>query len=372
MALIKCPECGKEISDKVKICPNCGYPNPGKNKKVISKTVFIKFVIIVAVLIGIIAAILALINSNPEKKYLSLFRSAKYEDATEFYKENIEGNSEMYSKIENTQKEEIDDIYNQYVEGKLDCKKAVEKISLYKNSDVVYEYYLQNKNKIERLDKSKKSFIDAQKYENENDTKRAIKKYKEVVEFDSNYDVAQKKISVLEEQYKTSILDEAKEYANNKEYDKAIEKINQVISVLGDSDDLMKLKSDYAELQSERYVSVKVIGKTVTHKDTSKWIFSNRINFEFSITNNSDKAIKGVEGVLTINDLFGKEIKQVICDFTGFLIEPGEIYVETNLGLECNQFMDEDMKIFNTDYEDLQFVYDVLSVVYEDGTRIEP
>lgn len=26
MALIKCPECGKEISNKASACPNCGYP----------------------------------------------------------------------------------------------------------------------------------------------------------------------------------------------------------------------------------------------------------------------------------------------------------------------------------------------------------
>lgn len=26
MALIKCPECNKEISDKATACPNCGYP----------------------------------------------------------------------------------------------------------------------------------------------------------------------------------------------------------------------------------------------------------------------------------------------------------------------------------------------------------
>lgn len=25
MALIKCPECGKEVSDKALSCPNCGY-----------------------------------------------------------------------------------------------------------------------------------------------------------------------------------------------------------------------------------------------------------------------------------------------------------------------------------------------------------
>lgn len=32
MALIKCPECGKEISDKATICPNCGYPVSEMNK----------------------------------------------------------------------------------------------------------------------------------------------------------------------------------------------------------------------------------------------------------------------------------------------------------------------------------------------------
>lgn len=28
MAMIKCPECGKDISDKAVSCPNCGYPLP--------------------------------------------------------------------------------------------------------------------------------------------------------------------------------------------------------------------------------------------------------------------------------------------------------------------------------------------------------
>lgn len=32
MALIKCPECGREISDKAGSCPHCGYPiNNGEN-----------------------------------------------------------------------------------------------------------------------------------------------------------------------------------------------------------------------------------------------------------------------------------------------------------------------------------------------------
>ena len=31
MALIKCPECGKEISDRAALCVNCGYPIQGQN-----------------------------------------------------------------------------------------------------------------------------------------------------------------------------------------------------------------------------------------------------------------------------------------------------------------------------------------------------
>ena len=33
MALIKCPECGKEISDKADKCINCGYPIANQSKK---------------------------------------------------------------------------------------------------------------------------------------------------------------------------------------------------------------------------------------------------------------------------------------------------------------------------------------------------
>lgn len=34
MALIKCPECGREISDKADSCPNCGVPIASKNENV--------------------------------------------------------------------------------------------------------------------------------------------------------------------------------------------------------------------------------------------------------------------------------------------------------------------------------------------------
>lgn len=35
MALIKCPECGKEVSSAATSCPNCGHPISGKKEKIV-------------------------------------------------------------------------------------------------------------------------------------------------------------------------------------------------------------------------------------------------------------------------------------------------------------------------------------------------
>lgn len=42
MTLIKCPECGKEISDKSKQCINCGYPLNNNQENKLYKMIFLK------------------------------------------------------------------------------------------------------------------------------------------------------------------------------------------------------------------------------------------------------------------------------------------------------------------------------------------
>lgn len=37
MALVECPECGKEISDQAKRCPNCGYQKPRFRNNIFQK-----------------------------------------------------------------------------------------------------------------------------------------------------------------------------------------------------------------------------------------------------------------------------------------------------------------------------------------------
>ena len=56
MALIKCPECGKEISNNAKNCPNCGYKLKNKNSKLLLIVVGIIMIItiITLLIIGVV------------------------------------------------------------------------------------------------------------------------------------------------------------------------------------------------------------------------------------------------------------------------------------------------------------------------------
>lgn len=66
------------------------------------------------------------------------------------------------------------------------------------------------------------------------------------------------------------------------------------------------------------YVKVSLKDKSVTPKNIDNWIFSNYVNFVFTVKNNSNKAIKGIQGTAVFKDQF--EINNVIGTETGFSI----------------------------------------------------
>lgn len=97
--------------------------------------------------------------------------------------------------------------------------------------------------------------------------------------------------------------------------------------------------------------------------------YSPWVNFTFEVYNNTNKDIKGVQGELHIKDLFGKEFTSGYMDFVGQTIKAKESVTYENMGYDLNQFVEEHMKLFYTDYEDLIFEYKVTSIVYTDGTE---
>ena len=116
---------------------------------------------------------------------------------------------------------------------------------------------------------------------------------------------------------------------------------------------------------SSQEVEVIVTNKKSLPKNYSAGRYSARVEFEFTVKNNTDKDIKGVQGVLSINDLFGSTIEKIGCDFTGKTIPANGSADFGDLGIDINEFMDDDVKVYNEDFSDLQFSYEVTDVVYK-------
>lgn len=117
-------------------------------------------------------------------------------------------------------------------------------------------------------------------------------------------------------------------------------------------------------------VIVTAINKTNLGKDINARRYSDRVVFTFEITNRGDKSIKGVQGILTICDLFDSKILSINCDFTGNTIDANKSITVSDLGMDINQFMDDHVKLYNTDFSDLKFKYEVTNIVYCDESSV--
>ncbi|HHU32698.1 MAG: hypothetical protein ACOX1Y_13225 [Zhaonellaceae bacterium] len=118
----------------------------------------------------------------------------------------------------------------------------------------------------------------------------------------------------------------------------------------------------------EEDVVITVIDKINIPANTDKWQFNDLVRLHISITNNTNKDIKGIKGVLHFKDMFGVSILRSQCDLTGYTIKAGETCVNEDMTLEINNFMDDHVKIYNTRYEDLIFEYKVQQIMFTDGT----
>lgn len=103
MALIKCKECGKDISDTAKVCINCG----AKTEKTKTTNKNIKIISIVSLAIILIISSIILININkPINKYKKEIKAI----VNEYLDYNITAN-QAYKQLDAIQIE-LDEEYN--------------------------------------------------------------------------------------------------------------------------------------------------------------------------------------------------------------------------------------------------------------------
>ena len=103
MALIKCPECNKEISDTTKRCPSCGYKFHIKNRKIIYTIISIVIVCII-----IISGLILYIHSTPIYQYKTQAISilTNYRNNTISSKEAKEQLDNLYARVNDEKKQD--------------------------------------------------------------------------------------------------------------------------------------------------------------------------------------------------------------------------------------------------------------------------
>ncbi len=116
---------------------------------------------------------------------------------------------------------------------------------------------------------------------------------------------------------------------------------------------------------------VNVLSKENIKIDYVKGILNPRVEFEFQLTNLAEQDIKGLQGYISISNIFGEEINKYNCDFTSDIIPIGNSIVSQGLGIDVDYNSENDIILYGTPYEGLVFEYYLTAVVYTDGTKVD-
>jgi hypothetical protein len=129
-----------------------------------------------------------------------------------------------------------------------------------------------------------------------------------------------------------------------------------------------RLEKERAQKQAEfaKLVSVAVLGKRNIDGEYGQ----KAVVFDVGYENKGAKDIEGIKGVLRVNDIFGDSITSIKWSYDDG-VAAGSSEVERGSGVDINQFMDRDMKLWNTDFSKMKTQFEVSTIVFKDGTTLK-
>lgn len=397
--LIECPECGKKILSDSRICSYCGYPlemqasaGCAKRKKSIKEFCKMpKFIlVVVAVLLAVI--ILSFIIKNFAKCEHEYDNGiiTKWPTCTEEGEKTYtctlceETKSESLPVVSHTYKEKItkEPTFEEEGEKTIKCEKCgnsyTESIPM-RDDEVMVD--VTNKTNIP-MD------LDAGRYSDRVDltfavTNRTDKAIKGVQGELIVCDLFGEKILTIECDFVGNTIPvggsifvndlgiDINQFMNShiKFYNTDFSDLKfeyKIVNIVYDDGSSMIEDMPKESMESKK-VTVYVTDKKNLDINYNVGRYSPRVEFTFKVYNNTSKSIKGVQGILGIKDLFGVDIMSSSLDFTGQIIGANDDIVVSGMGIDINQFKDDHVKIYNTNFDDLKFEYEVTSIIYEDG-----
>ena len=98
--------------------------------------------------------------------------------------------------------------------------------------------------------------------------------------------------------------------------------------------------------------------------------YSEFIELDYKVINNTNRSIKGIKGNLNVYDQFNDLIITIDWDVSEGIIKPHQTIQLNRWGLDYNQFIQEHQKLYATNYEDLIFEYEIEQINFANGDKL--
>ena len=129
------------------------------------------------------------------------------------------------------------------------------------------------------------------------------------------------------------------------------------------------ISSEETENKSEKdNIIVTASDKINYAQDVSNGRYQDFVEIVTTVQNNTDKDIKGIQGIYHIKDMFGEKIIDANFDITSEIIPVGQTVTINDYGFNINSFMEEQKKLFDTAYDSLIFEYEITQIIFTDGS----
>ncbi len=114
-------------------------------------------------------------------------------------------------------------------------------------------------------------------------------------------------------------------------------------------------------------IDVVVTSKKFEPVNVENHSYQDYITFVFKFSNKTTQNIRGVEGTVIFYDIFQNEIKRtnISYDETPILANSDKTWIAS---INYNQFMESDIKLKNTDLENMKYIWLPRTIIYQDGS----
>ena len=256
---MNCPKCGFENNDNMKFCCNCGKKlknnyNPHftdfKSKIItLNRKRIITIGICSCIIITIITICMFL--NNPIHKFKTAINNNQVDAAKTIYDSDIKQDEKLKAKLETYLKKELINIEKNFKDDKIDFSTAKNKLENYLNLNILTLEINSSIKNINSLNNSKNAFIKAEEFLKTDDYLNAIKEYSQVIQDDSNYDAAQKKIEDNKDKFKELVFTQTEEYIGNNDYGNAVQLLTQAKEIVTNDNDILNKLDIYSEKLKE-------------------------------------------------------------------------------------------------------------------------